>query len=144
VLLGDKRTGKRFGVFTGKLVWAAQEKNDKGIDEDKARVAEVKRLDGWIDRSMAPYGGATRIITADINDERGSPAWRELARQYADGGAKQPTWKSRSSAKSYRYDYVFWDDATDRARTAKKFPAPYTSSKFTSDHQFVTADVYLR
>jgi hypothetical protein len=142
-LLRDKRSGKSFGVFTGKLVWAAQKKHGKGIDEDSARVAEIGRVERWIDENMAPHAGATRIITMDQNDDRGSPPWRALSRHYDDGGATKDTWTSPAH-KSYRYDYVFWDDQTEKARRARHLPAPYTSSKLTSDHQLVTADVALR
>ena len=91
-------------IFTGKLVWAGQTKNGENIDEDATRIAEVKRLEGWIDRSMQGRAPTTRIITVDLNDDRESPG----------------------------------------VRRAKKCGAPYTSSAFTSDHQFVTADIPLR
>lgn len=125
-------------------MWDGQEKNGRNIDEDASRVAEVKRLQAWIDRSMAGHAPATRIIAMDMNDARESPPWRELAKDYADGFAKKATWKSPRTGESYRYDYVFWDDTTDAARRGKGFPAPYTSTAFTSDHQFVVADIPLR
>jgi len=147
VVLAEKATGRPFGVFCGKLIWAGAVKDGRKVREAE-RVRQARRVKDWVRKVMAGYPNAPRILTMDMNSTHGSKTYNEFAKEYESDGSKQFThsspkqWFGRSIMFK-RLDYI-WYDADDGAKKTGGFLSPAGRSEhFGSDHRAVWARVKI-
>ena len=135
-------SGKRFGFFTGKLIWAGAVMNGSPVTEAE-RVREARIVQSFVSEKMSVEPSSARILAMDMNAGFQSlthAAWLQAG--YADGGASSATFDSHWNLLfGKRLDYIWMSSGSGNPATFLE--PPHRSEDFGSDHRMVWVRVAI-
>lgn len=142
-LFTENHSGRRFGFFTGKLVWEGAIFRGVAVPESE-RVREAGQLLAWVNGQMGAFPGASRVLAMDMNSTYESDTWKTLNEEFYDGHSSLATFDSHYHLIfGHRLDYLWWSPGQGLRAEDGFRDGPRRSEHFGSDHRFVWGEVAI-